>query len=436
VTAVAQCPTESEGRGVDVQELKAKPNVDRLRLGLERQLSGLVRQHPGWRQAVEVLPRPDYYKTRRLLMAHTMFLSPDMAPEVYRLARRVQRVLGSQGEVEIFQSQGSDEYAINAGVYYVTGQAHLIHVGGRVLTQLDDGGKAVVLGHEFGHILAHGPNSRLHVAPAVAWAAAQQLPSPVVQRVARAFTMAAELTADRFGLLAGQALDAFLRVEMVHASGLSASSLDWEPQAYLKQCRSLMEETLAAGESVMGTTHPEHNLRAYAAWLFSETDLYSQLTGQGSGGRTLDEVDSTLRRLMLPQGLPSWRSSVAFAGPNAAGGGAFTGRAGPMREGADSVGDEGRGTTAESVASDVGQAVGKASEALRPGLSRLKQATTAGLARVVGRRLPRSSGIDSSSSGDLSSEPSKSDPLLDDPEERELLKRFEELERKLEQEGD
>jgi len=47
-----------------------------------------------------------------------------------------------------------------------------------------------------------------------------------------------------------------------------------------------------------GSSHPEHSVRAYAAWLFSETDLYRSITGAGPATRTVEEVDGVLASLL------------------------------------------------------------------------------------------------------------------------------------------
>jgi len=95
--------------------------------------------------------------------------------------------------------------------------------------------------------------------------------------------MARELTAVRFGLLATADLSAVLRLEMITTTGLSGDMLTWDTDAYLDQCRELMEASLQGGCDVQGVTHPEHSLRAWAAWLFSESDLFKSITGVGPG---------------------------------------------------------------------------------------------------------------------------------------------------------
>jgi hypothetical protein len=43
---------------------------------------------------------------------------------------------------------------------------------------------------------------------------------------------------------------------------------------------------------------PEQYIRGYGEWLFSETDLYAAITGKGPGLRSIDEVNAMLARLL------------------------------------------------------------------------------------------------------------------------------------------
>ena len=108
--------------------------------------------------------------------------------------------------------------------------------------------------------------------------------------------MMRELTADRVALLACQDLGALLRLMLVTVSGLAVGELHYDTDAYLAQCTELIEEDLRTGAIAQGGTHPEHNLRVYAAWLFSETRTYRELTGRGPGSRELAEVDAIIAR--------------------------------------------------------------------------------------------------------------------------------------------
>lgn len=61
----------------------------------------------------------------------------------------------------------------------------------------------------------------------------------------------------------------------------------------------MVDDILAGNGRVTGETHPEHYVRGYAEWLFSESDVYASITGQGSGKQSLHEIDVMLTDLLL-----------------------------------------------------------------------------------------------------------------------------------------
>jgi hypothetical protein len=217
---------------------------------------------------------------------------------VHAITREALRLLGIGLPFEIYQSAGLFSLA-NAAVITLVEETILISTKGPLITDLDDDCLLAVMGHEIGHHIAHGPRALDYGSVVVAsWISA----SKRTQKLAPAFMMSQEITADRFGLLACQDLDVALRVEMMLTSGLDSTALNWVSGDYLRQCQELMEDYLERGETVLGFTHPEHSFRAYAAWLFSESDAYARLTGQSPGFLSIGSVNATLCRLVMPKG--------------------------------------------------------------------------------------------------------------------------------------
>ena len=269
-------------------------DVEAVRFSLERQLAAALDGFPGFAvQRASLVPR-DAEAIRRRLHADALALSPTMAPAAHAQAEAARATLAIDGALELYQSSGRE----NAALHFVQSPI-LLEIQGRMLTLLDDGAAVALFGHELGHWLAHGPWTELG-ATALAGlqlAEAGVLPSAQAE-AARRLAVAREITADRFGLLACQDLDAALRLEMIATTGLPGDALTWDTAAYLEQARELMDRTLAAGEAALATTHPEHSLRAWALWLFSESDVYQRLTGRGASTRSLAEVDAVIARAL------------------------------------------------------------------------------------------------------------------------------------------
>jgi len=380
-------------------------NVEDVRLPLERRLGKDLRKHRDIQHLIATRPAVDVDEARRDLRANALLLSERMAPRVHQAARDAQAALGLQKPFEIYQSAGQENVAT-----YMFDQPIIFDVFGRHVSEGDGPFLKAIFGHEVGHFLAHGPHSPLQDICEAARTLCAGLGSRGPDSLASGLCMAMELTADRFGLLVCRDLDAILRAVMAYTAGLSPAETTWDTEAYLEDCKELMEATLASGDGAIGFSHPEHNLRAYAAWLWSESDAYQELTGEGPGSRRIVDIDATLSKLLHP-------GPKAATGPRKSeshGSGRVIVK-GDRLESVDTVSDRIGGA-----ASNAKGALGRAGEKLKPGWSKLKKATTKGVAKVLDRKSPIG---DDEPEERLEDVP---DPLAED--EEALLDRFAALE--------
>ena len=282
-------------------QLNTPLNIEQVRFSGEAHFASALQQLSSFASGLPT-PDADPQRIRRQLMAHSLLLSKGMAPDLHQAAQECAQLFAIHEPFEIYQAAGAENAAM-----HLTPSPVLMEIQGKLLSLLDPLAMKAVIGHELGHYLAHGHgNTHSGIDHALSQVIHGAHVSDDVLKLALKYSMARELTADRFGLLACANLDAALRLEMVMVTGLPADSLTWDTQAYLAQSKALMDATLAAasdapssaGAGTELSTHPEHSLRTYAIWLFSETDVYQQLTGQGPGTRTLQEVDATLMRIL------------------------------------------------------------------------------------------------------------------------------------------
>jgi hypothetical protein len=263
--------------------VRASENVERIRLAAERHARVyLERDFPDARSSYRA---PDARSRGSRPFRSGLLLTESMAPEAYACAREAMAVLGVDDSVELYQTAAEwDQACLVLG-----GKPIVIELSGGYLGRLDRRALLSLLGHEIGHALAHCQSD-------FEWAYA--LSRRAISGPKRAYACAAEFTADRFGILACQDLDAVLRLQMISIAGSSASALRLDAEAYLVQCRKVANDALAFGGAMEGDTHPEHHIRSYASWLFSESDLYAAITGKGSARRSLAEIDDLLTRLL------------------------------------------------------------------------------------------------------------------------------------------
>jgi hypothetical protein len=73
-----------------------------------------------------------------------------------------------------------------------------------------------------------------------------------------------------------------------------------DPVVLLERSRTYAEGLDRIRRRGHGDSHPEQAIRVYALWLFSESDVYRELTGLGPGTRPIADVDRTLGRLVGP----------------------------------------------------------------------------------------------------------------------------------------
>ncbi|MFT7623691.1 MAG: hypothetical protein ACI9WU_002874, partial [Myxococcota bacterium] len=274
-----------------------KFDVERVRFSGERDAASGMRGDV-WLQdlilAAESRGAPDATRVRRQLLARSLRLTEGMAPDAWSAARAAAEALGVERSLEIYQAAGAENAAI-----HLVDQPVLLEIRGRLLSLLDQPSTIAVFGHELGHWLAHGPSSPDGPLGMVVGAALElpNVPEHARERASK-LSMAREITADRFGLLACGGLDPALRLEMAATTGLSAGELTWDTAAYLEQCKALIEQMDESGDTARGVTHPEHGLRAWAMWLFSESDVYLELTTQGPGTRPIDEVNEAINKVL------------------------------------------------------------------------------------------------------------------------------------------
>lgn len=265
-------------------------DVETIRVGHERTFAATIERHPLACRLAAGLGAPTAKDVRRRLMAESLRLSEAMAPEAYRIAHQGQQILGIEGTLELYQRSGPE----NAAMHMVA-EPILLEIQGSLMPRLDAAALLSLIGHELGHYVAHGPKSPHQVASRLL--GTDGIDGPLDAILSR-FSMAQELTADRVALLACQDLAALLRLMLVLTSGLAVGEMTFDTDAYLAQCRDLIEEDLRTGAIAEAETHPEHGLRVYAAWLFSETRIYRELTGQGPGTRELADVDAIIGRCL------------------------------------------------------------------------------------------------------------------------------------------
>lgn len=265
---------------------------DRVRVSLETELMRRLTRELG-----DLSPSPrDHEEVRKEWFWRSQPLPEAQHARAERLARVTCERLGVTRAVEIYQRAGLAHHP-NAVTHRSDEGPILIQLRGALLDHLDDHGVIAVLGHEIGHHLAHGPRSVQGIDPFFLYWRLAQGRRIGYRELAAAYCRAAELTADRIGLLACRDLEAVVRMEGMLSTETPSGDSAVER---LKRSREYAEALRVSRRRGRGDSHPEEAVRIYGIWLFSESDLFRDLTGLGAGRVSIADVDYVLARLAGP----------------------------------------------------------------------------------------------------------------------------------------
>jgi uncharacterized tellurite resistance protein B-like protein len=222
-----------------------------------------------------------------------------MAPEVAETLARCRAILGHDRQVEVYVRADS---SFQASAMRCEGSPDVIALSSRVLEVFTQDELRFVIGHELGHlVLDH------FKIPMPAVAKLEDMAGPMVSRrnVLRLFlwARAAELSADRAGLICAGDPDAAARGFFKLASGLSSTHVNADLEAYARQVESLASAPEARqkprdDDDTLDcfSTHPYSPLRVRAAVAFARTDRFRSLSGFGAGDLGLDDVEDIVER--------------------------------------------------------------------------------------------------------------------------------------------
>ena len=259
----------------------------------------------------------DYAESLRLeLLKRCYRLHADSHPELAQAGLEATQRLGLEIPVTFYQAQERTE--LNAALYYLRGEGHVVF-SGPVLSLLTSTELKAVIGHELAHYFLWQEEEGAHlVADRVLQAMANHPDAaPSHLQTARRFRLHTEIYADRGAWLVTPDLNAVVASLVKMQTGLHQAS----GSSYLAQAEEIFSRGHFATEQV---SHPEAFIRARALRLWSEgaAELDGELSAMIHGEETLDSLDlpgqaglSGLTRRFIEQLLrPAWFQTDAALG--------------------------------------------------------------------------------------------------------------------------
>jgi hypothetical protein len=219
------------------------------------------------------------------LLKQTYRLDPTAYPDLFAALTDAKMRLELDVPVTMYQSQSSRE--LNAALYFLPGEAHLVFQGD-LLKLLDPAELRGVIGHELAHfVLWSGSDRRFLVADRIAQAMANDpRAEPSHAETARLMRLYTEIYADRGALrVTGNPLAVISGLVKIQ-TGLAQV----DAASYLRQAEEIFARAKVKTDEL---SHPEAFIRARAVMLWAENapNLDAEIRRMIEGEPSLDKLD-------------------------------------------------------------------------------------------------------------------------------------------------
>jgi len=231
---------------------------------------------------------------------HGLKITAALAPRVHAICREVERALEFTEPVEYFV-RGDASLNCMAVPRLEADQPHLVIIHSELLERFTDAELRFVLGHELGHLVSR--NSELQQVIRFVFPDNDQIPLTIRDKI-EVWDKLAELSADRFGLLAEPDLDVCLAVFFKLSSGLDTAAIRFDPQAYRQEMARVLAAFRSELSSDTGPSHPINPIRLEALHAFAGSALCAGLRdgGEPAADPDLSAKMEDLVQLLLTKG--------------------------------------------------------------------------------------------------------------------------------------
>ena len=195
-----------------------------------------------------------------------------LTPDIYKICKTVQERLQFNEPIDfyIINSPEINAYAIQRDS---EDQSHTVAINSGLIERFNHDELLFIIGHELGHLIS-GMVKLENIIDFV-FPEEKEVPLAFSNKYAL-WRNLSELTADRYGFIASQDLDAVVSSFFKIASGLTMGNLSFSSKAYLEDVEETLEYFRGQPFSILGT-HPINPVRIKAIQIFSKSELYSSL---------------------------------------------------------------------------------------------------------------------------------------------------------------
>ena len=239
-----------------------------------------------WNWFASAKAKADYTENLRLdLLKSTYRLDLDGHPDLHQSLNEAKARLQLDIPVTLYQAQNSLQ--LNAALFFIPGQGHIVF-SGPMLTLLNADEIKSVIGHELAHYhLWERDGGDFHIADRLVQAVASDPRAAAShEQTARRYQLYTEIFADRGSLCVTRDVNPVVAGLVKIQTGLSQVS----PASYLKQAEEIFDKGKVASEEL---THPEAFIRARALtlWQDERQNATAHIQEMIEGAAAFEELD-------------------------------------------------------------------------------------------------------------------------------------------------
>lgn len=207
---------------------------------------------------------------------NSLKVSETLLPQLYNICEEVKEKLGFKTPIDFYVS-GNSEVNACAFFAYDENSPHIIEINSGLFNLMNEEELKYVIGHEIGHLINGDSIIRgifNFIYPDDE--AMRKCPDFLLGRY-RMYRLLAELSADRYGYIANENLEACVTAIFKMASGLNLEKMNVSMKALMTENDQRLEFFLREG-NMGATSHPANPVRVRALDLFANTKTQTALT--------------------------------------------------------------------------------------------------------------------------------------------------------------
>jgi hypothetical protein len=213
---------------------------------------------------------------RSVMEGNSLRVQETLLPGLYKLCMEVKEKLGYTGNIDFYITSDN---SVNAHAYNSDNEErpHIIDINSGMFNLMNEEELKYVVGHEIGHLI----NNDAAISSLFGFVypndeALEDCPSFLKKRV-ELYNQIAELSADRYGYMANENLDACVTAIFKMASGLNLEKMNVSIETLIMENNQRLNFFLR-DNGVSGGSHPVNPIRIHALELFANAKTQVALT--------------------------------------------------------------------------------------------------------------------------------------------------------------